>query len=70
MQMCPKQDRCAHGLNCPRDYFPSTGYLCFENCQRKMYKKDFHENYCSRDERRAFHKKYSKSRSEHHAKIL
>lgn len=64
MQKCPKQDRCSHGSN-----FPSTGYLCFENCQRKMYKKDFHENYCSRDERRAFHKKYSKG-SERNAKIL
>ncbi len=69
MNSCPKQDRCMHGLDCPRDYFPSAEYLCFENWQSEISKKNFHESYCSRDERRAFHEKYSK-RSELNAKLL
>ena len=38
---CSKSDRCKRGRNCPWDYYPSTGFLCFERAikHRKCIKK-------------------------------
>lgn len=52
MQKCPKSDRCKFGGNCPREHFPSVGYLCFDSAARKQFLNAVEDEYRPRGRRK------------------